>query len=155
MASFTLKTDVLDKLLRALKSKPPIAQVGILGDTTQREGSGPNNATIGATHEFGSSKVPQRSFLRIPLMNNLKKQLESSGAFDKHALDEVIKQKSLLPWTEKLAIIGESIVIVAFDEQGPGWAPLAASTLAHKKVKQILTESGQLRNSITSRVVEG
>lgn len=151
----SLNTSGLDKILRALKGKPPIAKVGVLGSNAARSGGGATNAQIGAAHEYGTTKIPQRSFLRIPLTQNLQSELESSGAFTKHSFDEVVKQKSLLPWVEKLAIIAEGIVLDAFDQQGPGWAPLAPKTLEHKKVKQILTETQQLRNSISSEITGG
>lgn len=151
----SLNIDGLEKILKALKGRPPVAKVGVLGSTAARSGGSVNNATIGAAHEYGTTTIPQRSFLRIPLTQNLRGELESSGAFSKQAFDEVVKKKSLLPWVEKLAIIAEGIVLDAFDQQGPGWAPLSPKTLERKKVKQILTETQQLRNSISSEVVEG
>lgn len=140
----------LDDLIKALKVKPPIIRVGILGSKDQRQGKGTSNATIGAAHEFGTTILPQRSFLRIPLADNLQKQMESSGALDKDVLAQVVKEKTVLPWMQKIAVLAESIVIGAFDSNGYGkWKP---SNMDSKKVKQTLVETGQLRNSITSEV---
>lgn len=152
-----LKTPGLDKLLKALKTKPPQTRVGILGDKTVRgKDSGPNagrtNAEVGAAHEFGTTTLPQRSFLRIPISENLQKEMEKSGALDKDALNEVIKSGTLVPWMKKVAVIAEGIVADAFDTGGFGkWQP---SDMTRKKNHQTLIETQQLRNSITSEVKE-
>lgn len=156
MTDVNLKIDGLDKIIKALKAKPIMARVGILGNSNAREGKAKSNATVGAAHEFGTTTMPMRSFLRIPIAEHLGKNLENSGAFTKDALETVVKQKSLKPWVEKVAIEAEGIVADAFDTGGFGqWAPLSEKTMSRKKVKQILVETQQLRNSITSEVVEG
>lgn len=152
MSETRLELKGLDKLLKALKQKPPSIKVGILGDKTIRDGDGPNNATIGAAHEFGTSRLPQRSFLRIPIAKNLKKKMESAGAFDKATFQEVLSQGSIIPWAMKIAVIAEGIALDAFAEgggRGNRWKP---SNMKNKKVHQTLVETQQLRNSITSEV---
>lgn len=151
----TLTTPGLDKLLKALKAKPPVARVGILGDKGQRttksdEKNLPTNAEIGAAHEFGTTKLPMRSFLRVPISDNLGKEMEKSGMLDKNALNEVVQSGSLLPWMQKVAIIAEGCVADAFDTGGNGkWKP---SDMKYKENQQTLVETQQLRNSITSEV---
>lgn len=155
MADTDLKIDGLQKFSKALKEKPPQVRVGILGNFNARSepGSGPNNATIGAAHEYGTSRLATRSFLRVPLTTYLEKELEGSGAFTEDAMKRVIAQKSLLPWVEKMGIVAVGIVLDAFNTGGSGtWAPLSAETMARKKVKQILVETQQLRNSVTYEV---
>lgn len=145
-----MKLDGLDKLLKALKAKPPVARVGILGDGKPRTEGGKSNAEIGAAHEFGTSTLPQRSFLRVPLIDNLDKRLESSGAFDKAAMADVLRSGSVVPWVKKVAVIAEGIVFEAFDTGGFGkWVP---SNMDRKKNHQTLVETQQLRDSITSEV---
>jgi hypothetical protein len=153
MTEVVLKIDGLQRILKAIKGKPPVARVGILGNHAAREDNkGPNNATIGAWHEFGTADLPVRSFLRVPISDNLQSQLEKSGAFTPDALAKVVKQKSLRPWVEKMAVLAEGIVADAFDTGGFGkWKP---SDMRYKKVKQTLVETQQLRNSITSEVKE-
>lgn len=156
----------LENFIKALKGKPPVARVGILGGSPRKaemsftqvkrlETKPPStlsNATVGTFHEFGTDTLPQRSFLRVPIAENLQKKAESSGAFDKDTLAEIIKTGSLIEWTKKLGIIGESIVMEAFDTGGFGkWRP---SNMNHKTNHQTLVETQQLRNSITSDVVE-
>lgn len=150
MAEFSTKG--LDQILKALKGKQPYARIGVLGTSAGR-GGGPSNAEIGAAHEFGTSTLPVRSFLRMPLTENLDKRLASAGAFNKDALNRLVKEGSMVSWVEKLAILAEAIVGEAFDSGGFGrWKP---SDMSRKKIKQTLIESQQLRNSITSEVVGG
>lgn len=150
----TLETKGLDQLLKALKAEPPEAKVGILGQKSVRadKKSGANNAEVGAAHEFGTSKLPQRSFLRVPIADHLAKRMESSGALDKETLENVIKQGTITPWIKKIAVLAEGIVREAFDSSGFGkWPP---SNMTYKTTKQTLVETQQLRNSITSEVKE-
>jgi phage gpG-like protein len=170
MSDIKLETKGLDQLLKALKAKPPVARVGILGEKTNRiegkktltfaevqslstprkGGNVPTNAEIGASHEFGTSQLPQRSFLRVPLTDRLQKEMEASGALDKAVLAEVIRSGSVVPWLKKVAVLAEGIVIQAFATGGYGkWKP---SDMRHKKVHMTLVETQQLRNSITSEV---
>jgi phage gpG-like protein len=127
----------------------------IIKEEVKQGGFGVTNATIGAAHEFGSLKtgLPKRSFLREPLIDNLQKELDKAGAFSAAEQAEVIKQKSLLPWTRKVALAAENIVKKAFETGGFGkWAKLKPKTLARKTVKDILVETTQLRDSITTDV---
>ena len=94
--------------------------------------------------------MPIRSFLRVPLTDHLRKKLEASGAFNEEAMLEVVKQKTLTGWASKVAVVAVATVLEAFDSKGFGkWVDLKPETWKRKKVKQILTETGQLRNSIT------
>lgn len=150
MADDELNTRGLDKLLKALKGKQSTVVVGILGKNAAREGY-KSNAEIGAVHEFGGGNVPQRSFLRIPIADNLGKQLEASGAFDKDTLQEVVAKGTLEPWLKKVGVIAEAIVAEGFASNGYGkWAPHSPGY--NNKAGQILVDSGQLRDSITSEV---
>jgi phage gpG-like protein len=151
MTDIEINLKGLDQLLKALKGKQPTAKVGILGGEGRSDGS-LSNSEIGAFHEFGTSKVPQRSFLRIPLTANLNKALEQSGAFDPETLREVVNNGTITPWLEKVAVVAEGIVLDAFDTGGNGlWPP---SDMTHKKNKQTLIETQQLRNSISHEVKE-
>lgn len=159
--SVTLKTPGLDKIIKALGGKPPKARVGILGDKAVRGAneqgevkseSGSTNAEIGAAHEYGTSKLPQRSFLRIPISENLQKYLQKAGLTDKDTLKQVIATGSVVPWLKQVAVTAETIVIDAFDSAGFGkWKP---SDMTKKTNHQTLVETQQLRNSITSDVEE-
>jgi phage gpG-like protein len=147
-------------------------RVGILGSKTIRNGQEPQgkgqsvnagrnrpkgkfdastNAAIGAIHEFGvPGKMPQRSFLRMPITEQLQKELESHGAFGPEELKKVVKEGSTVPWLHRIAVVAEKIVGDAFATGGFGkWRP---SDMKYKTVHQTLVETQQLRNSITSEV---
>lgn len=156
-----LKTDGLDKLIKSLHGKTPTIRVGVLGSKASRAApagsqENPNNAEVGATHEFGSPTegVPQRSFLRIPISDNLDKKLTESGAFDPDTLSKVVKQGTVTPWMKKIAIIAENIVSEAFDTGGFGKWPRWKNKKYKNNTGQILVDTAQLRNSITSEVKE-
>lgn len=153
MADIEYNIKNLDKILKALKKEKLKGRVGILGNTGGRDGDGPNNATVGAFHEFGTSRLPVRSFLRMPISEHLQSGLEKSGAFTKDALADVVEEGTLRPWLEKAVLVAESIVIEAFDTGGYGkWKP---SDMRFKHVHMTLVETQQLRDSITSDIVEG
>lgn len=151
MAEYEYNVKGLDQLLKALKATPPVVRIGVLGGGARSDGS--SNATVGAAHEFGTHTLPARSFLRVPISENLADRMESAGAFDKDVLADVIASGTIRPWMQKVAILAEGIVAEAFDTGGFGkWPALKAKTLGRKKVQQILVETGQLRNSISSEV---
>jgi hypothetical protein len=154
-----INTKGLDQLIRALGKRAPVARVGVLGAKASRAtppqgglGGTKSNAEIGAAHEFGTSKLPIRSFLRMPISEKLESYLESSGAFGKETLNEVMRSGSIVPWLTKVGIVAESIVADAFSSGGFGkWQP---SNMKYKKNAQTLVETQQLRNSITSDIKE-
>ncbi len=152
METTQLNIKNLEKILKAFKAKPVVARVGILGESGRRQSSGKTNAEIGACHEFGTTTLPVRSFLRLPISSLMQKYLDNSGAFDKDVLKEVVAKATFTPWIKKMAVVAESIVSDAFDSGGFGtWAP---SNMARKQNHQTLVETQQLRNSITSEVKE-
>lgn len=145
-----INTRGLDNIVKALKKKVAI-RVGILSDTAARDGK-LNNATIGAFHEFGTSRIPQRSFLRIPLLENLDKYLKSM--LPKDFLKSVTQEKSFVTLMKEIGVIGERVVQDAFASGGFGkWPPWQNSSYQNN-AGQLLVDTGQLRDSITSDVKE-
>lgn len=77
--------------------------------------------------------------------------------------------KALQMWAERAGHLAPAFKAVAadfrrletdtFDKEGPGWQPLAASTLARKRAKglseKILEATGALRESLTVEDAEG
>lgn len=151
----TVKIDGLDKLLKALKGKPPVARVGILSGKDARK-EGPGNAEIGAAHEYGvpSRGLPARSFLRMPLSERLGPTMESSGLLGPEETKEVLKSGTVVPWLKKVAVVAEGVVREAFETQGFGkWKPWKDPNYTNNAM-QVLVDTGQLKNSITSEVKE-
>lgn len=160
--TFVIKTEGLDKLLKALKGKLPVARIGVLGGNNVRnqsvntKGTTPTNAEVGTAHEYGAPGrgLPQRSFLRVPLTEHLNKYLQNSGALDKDTLALVIKEGTFVPWLRKVAIVAESVVSDAFDTGGFGKWPAWSDANYSNNSGQLLVDTKQLRESITSEVKE-
>jgi phage gpG-like protein len=153
-----LNTKNLDLFIKLLKKNSSALKIGILGSSARAPTHGgtkaPTNAVVGAVHEFGSPArgIPQRSFLRIPLSENLGKELENSDLFNENKLKEVVQTKNMGPWLEVVGVIGLGIVDDAFETEGQGkWAPWKNPHYTNQG-GSILTDSGQLRNSVTSKV---
>lgn len=179
----TLNTKGLDQLAKILKQNKATVRVGILGQSSARtveskipegvsgkgrpepdfdlpisaSGTGSakqplNNAEIGTFHEFGTDKLPVRSFLRMPITTQLGKYLKKTKAFDKAALKKILAEGDMVVWLRKVGLIAETVIAEAFDTGGFGqWKP---SNMSRKKVQQTLVETQQLRNSISSEVIE-
>jgi hypothetical protein len=149
MAEIELSTKGLDKLLKSLKADI-VVKVGILQNEPRQSGK-KSNATIGAAHEFGTSTLPQRSFLRAPISEHLEKRLQAAGLFKQSTINEIVRSGSMVEVFQKIGFIAEAIVADAFDTGGFGrWKP---SDMSRKTNHQTLVETQQLRNSITSEVV--
>lgn len=151
MSDINLNTDGLDAFLKSFK-KGTSVRVGILGDKTNRSSSTLNNATIGSFHEYGTTKAPMRSFLRMPISTYLDKRLQDANLFSEDTLRSIIQEGSFIVPLRKIGIIAEAIIADAFDTGGFGmWPP---SQMDRKTNHQTLVETQQLRNAITSEVVE-
>lgn len=156
----------LDDIAKMFMEKVPVVKVGILGKKDNRlkkeqTKSGyknaknalfkkiymtTGNAEIGAIHEFGLNGMPVRSFLRVPLQENLQQYLERGKAFDEEVFQELIESKSLEKWLKKLGEVAVTIVQDGFQSGGFGkWKP---SNMKYKKVQMTLVETTQLRDSI-------
>ena len=144
---FSIELRGLEHLMSALKAKPPVLKIGVLG--------GGRNATVGTVHEFGAPArgIPQRSFLRVPLSENLNKEIEKSGLLDQETLKEVIKTGSMVPWIKKVAVSAEAVVDDAFETSGQGKWPKWKNKNYHNEGGMLLVDTGQLRDSITTEVV--
>lgn len=149
-----IKTAGLDQLLKALKAAPPSARVGILADRTMRSNThlGETNAGVGASAEFGSEHSPMRSFLRVPITDNLQNKMDESGALDEGVLKEVIRIGTVLPWLKKVAVLAEGIVAEAFETGGFGEWPAWRNPDYRNNTGMLLVDTQQLRNSISSEV---
>lgn len=161
-----LNTDPLEKIEQEL-GKQFVAQIGILGEKAQgrlaiknekvggKSGnrkvpvvqgeSSLSNADIGLLHEKGSPprNLPRRSFLEVPLTTKMPKLMEKVGAL----LLKGINVSNIELAYKKLAAIAEGVVLQAFPAGGPGWDDLKKGGPSH------LIKTGQLRQSISSRVV--
>ena len=173
--------DAVIKNLRDAICVGYVTQVGILGSKAagrhesveissgknkgmHKEGKGSSaltNAEIGLMHEKGvmndKGRLPRRSFLEMPLLRNAKVIFEKKKVFE-NALNKAIAagtdcRKAWKKAYTDLGIEAEKIVLEAFEQSGPGWAPNAPATVIRKQSDSPLIDTGQLRRSISSRVI--
>ena len=159
-----VNSDVAKKLSKAL-SKKFFARVGVLGKRSAREDENGNqselsNADIGFVHEKGSlsRNIPRRSFLEVPLVQNIRK-VARIGKIIKADLEASVDlgTDTTNAWYiahRHLGIFGEQVVQNAFEVRGPGWQPNSPVTIAKKGSDSPLIDTAQLRRSISSDVVE-
>jgi len=157
----TINLEGLEKLQKALKAKyPPYAKIGVLGggkEVRKNEGKKNqiNNAELAAVHEYGSpvQGIPSRSFLRMPLTDQLPKKLEEGGLFEEDEAREVLRTGTLMPWMKRVAAIALGVCKEAFTSNGwgkwPAWKPGYTN-----KTGQMLNDTGQLKDSVDAEVVE-
>lgn len=144
----------LDSIIESLRNMPKI-RVGILGNA-MRANSGVTNAQIGAAHEFGTEKIPARSFLRMPLTTRLPLKLKSAG-IDAKRLIEHAENGDMSGFVNKIGIAAQATILEAFDTGGFGtWQALKPEIIARKtdNQTQILVETTQLRDSVSYEVSE-
>ncbi len=156
-----IKIEVDDKNLKkfreSLDKLDYVVKVGILGGKYDNAEGGkfpPTIATVGLIQEFGSIKrnIPERSFIRKPLKNHLKEELNKSKTFNKVIFNE---SASPIDKYNILGAIAQNIIIDSFENLGDGtWAPNAPSTIRQKGSSHPLIDTGRLRKSITFELVK-
>lgn len=132
------------------------AQVGLFAEHSTRT-DGKTNPEIGAYHEqpkdmeFGSTvrKLPQRSFIRMPLMSQL-----TANRLKEIPWYRLLMRDGPKKLLQRFGLMGEEVIQEAFATGGYGqWKPLAVSTIAKKGSSVILIETAEMRKAIDSRVV--
>lgn len=180
MAKVNANIDELTKLTRMLKEDYKV-RVGIIGDKGTAEHdtkSGLTNAQIGAFHEFGTEKMPQRSFLLMPLQEKLSEEIPK---MKKYIFKQFFDKKAPKQFYMTLGSKALDIIEEAFNTNGFGeWKALTNSTIAAweqakgikgwrnaKRIstvrkglrlslgRQILTNTGKMRRSIRFKVIKG
>lgn len=180
MISVTLNTTLLDKLAQELAiGQGMYVKVGVLGDYaprtpdeigTKRSHNSLNeqaahflgkkynpditNPEVGLIHEFGSveENVPERSFIRIPLMMKLPDEFKGVDWV------KAIIQNGMFITLDIIGNGAVGIIAGAFGSNGYGrWRPWSERYARFRasigRSGRILTLSGQLARSITYAVV--
>jgi phage gpG-like protein len=133
------------KTVAAMKSAS--VRVGVMGDAGDEKGV--SLAEIAAFHEFGTSTIPERSFLRSTFHGHAAEELKTMCAKLSKAIVE-----GKMDEPRALGLLGLWAVSQVRKTIRAGIAPeLAASTIAAKKSSLALVDTGQLLNSLT-HVVE-
>jgi hypothetical protein len=113
----------------------------------------PTNPEIGKTHEFGSAlrNIPRRSFLRMPILTKLPEEIQKTST---ETWQKVLEQFGFEHFLNTIGLLALGVIEDAFRTHGFGtWAKLKASTIRRKGNANILTETAQLRKSITYATV--
>lgn len=171
--------DELNKLMKFLK-EPYKVRVGILGskaETQHDSKSGLTNVEIGTFHEFGTEKMPQRSFLMKPLQEKLSEEIPK---VKKQIFKQFFQKRSPKQFYYDLGAKALDIIESAFNTNGFGqWKSLTSSSqnawerkagisgwrtaksiasfrkgLNKSLSRQILTDTGKLRHSISFKVIK-
>lgn len=130
-------------------------QVGLFSDTAARSadrGRISDNPSLGAIHEFGDPKhaIPERSFIRMPLMTQLGPQLLAKGA----SWLFVLRTRGAKRTLALLGALAEDVIQEAFSTAGFGqWPELRPATVRKKGSSRILIESAQMRKAVAFRVI--
>jgi hypothetical protein len=157
----SVKADLsgLERMLKRLKSDKSV-KIGIISPAAKEQHdskSGLTNAEIGTFHEYGTRKMPRRSFLYDPLMERLGELVKSK----KKELWKAYFEKNTPE--DFLTLIGSTGVLIvedAFTNGFKGWQPLTARTVRYKERMGyspntlITTGHGGLSHSISFEVVK-
>jgi len=104
------------------------------------------NATKAAINEYGTSKIPQRPFMRTAVSRYGKSWGEKSSK----AVQSVIKGMPISQVTELVGMQMKSDISSTLTN-GP-WTPNSVVTIAKKGSSRPLIDTGELRASITYKV---
>ena len=152
MNTVTLNTKGLQAFKRQIKAAgKSVAEVGIFQNHNARSDTDLTNSEIGAKNEFGSLSegVPERSFLRMPLMTELPEIIEAESA----QLEKAFVEDGPKAVLEQIGFMGEAAIQQAFDSAGFGtWPANSPMTVFMKGSNKPLIDTTQLRESVSSRV---
>lgn len=132
-------------------------KIGILtGKASLKHGEFKTNVEIGAIQEFGSIKanIPKRSFIRFPIEHK-RKDLKKKLRKNKDKIIEYIEEGNTKKIFTNIGLEAEGIIQDAFNTRGFGkWVDNAPITIFLKGSDAPLIDTGQLRRTITSKVIK-
>ena len=141
------------KIVKALgkgaKDPNSVAYIGFFEDGTPRTAGDITNAELAAIHEYGTDKIPERSFMRSTF-DRMRPKYEAIVA---KLSGEVVDGKMTL--AKLLDLVGLKIEndIRRAVKTGPGIPPPnAPSTVKRKKSSRPLVDTAQMINALTHDV---
>jgi len=138
--------DSLDKL-----NKRDVA-VGVTQDTATSKiyESGINVLENATFHEFGTSTIPKRSFLRVPFLEKAK---DINGFIEKQYKRILEEGASVDDSLGLIGVFAQNISKEAFTTKGYGkWPDIKQSTKNAKGSSAPLIDTGSLRRAVTYEV---
>jgi len=122
---------------------------GVIGSENFMNEEGVPIIKLALIHEFGTSKIPQRSFIRQGFDANK----ENINAQADKVIDAVFKLQSFSIYLNRLGLIMVDGTVQQFDNSGnPSWPANSAATVAQKGSDKPLIDKGFLRASISYRI---
>lgn len=131
------------KFRRQLKGGPDAVNIGLFGE------QGSDLVIYAASNEFGTEKVPERSFLRSTV-DEKKQTFKKFIDRNKNAIVIGPRQRRVV--LERLGLLAEKEIVKKIS-RGP-FVPNAPSTIARKRSSKPLIDTGRMRQSIISKVVK-
>lgn len=125
-------------------------KVGVQGNEAGIKNDGVTNIEKALQNEFGTSRIPSRPFIRETMDR------------EKVLIDKLIATEYKKTTDGKTTVIRglnsignyvQSLIVEGFTKYN--WPPNAESTVREKKSSQPLIDTGNLRQSITFKVVKG
>lgn len=147
------------RIMRELNriEKKPHVKVGLQASTatktkktSQKTPSQTDVLTVGLAHEFGTHRVPERSFIRLTYDTTVKDMRSFISGLQSAVFFGKINVKTAL---EQIGIKGVDNIKNTFKRQPSEWQKLAEVTIKRKKSTKMLLDTNQLVNSNTHKVV--
>lgn len=138
-------------IMKEIAESKAHVKAGVLGNAKKRPSGDLSNVELAIVQEFGTSRIPARSFIASPFRKN-------RGQY-KDLLKVLLAKKVFkgeAGYGKALALIGQKMAAdmkAAIVEGIP--PPNAPSTIAAKGSSTPLIDTGALKNSITYAVVAG
>ena len=124
--------------------------VGIMGKeaSATKQGGGLTNVQVATFHEFGAGDVPERSFIRAGVDENQQKIILLQAKLAKGVVQGKLTTKKAL---EILGLEVQNLIQRKIESNiAP---PLKQATIDRKRSDVALVDTGQLKNSVTFKVV--
>ena len=161
MAAKVTDTGPVDLAKRLDAMKRLKVRVGVLNDAPKKEGTRTGKrgrqiqqaatlAEVAAAHEFGTDKIPQRSFIRATVDLRASEIRAMQEKLAGQVLSGAISPETAM---ERLGIFTQGLIQARIAEGID--PPLKPATIARKGSSKQLVDSGQLRSSITYQITEG
>ena len=148
--SFKIKqtnTGLIKQLKKQMKSGK--VKVGLPKGKSGAYDDGLTVIEVGAINEFGNEKIPERSFVRVPVQQNKIKYMDLA----RKQAQKIYAGKTTV--NDALGILGlfmSDKMKASFTDND--WQENAQSTINMKGSSTPLIDSGQLRQSITWQIVK-
>jgi len=152
---------------KAFTGKNKTIKIGVLANAPKRS-DGIDAVFLASIHEFGApnANIPERSFLRTTMVNYKDKiRLDIKAA--RPLLKQMIMNNNQDWFWNQLGMKIVGFIHETFEQEGPGWASLADSTLSARKRKgkraagnfepefyKILQDTSQMKRSINYEIIE-